>query len=164
MLAASNGHTTLVGSLLDSHATLHLKSRSDYTAVHHAVGNGKDSVVRLFLANEAIKESIRRHEVYKNLTPLYVAAQNGHETTVHLLLDYLGGIDSHNKARSQKTALQIASFFGRKNVIKLLLDANATVDLRWENAPTALWYAAVGGHEAVVGLLIDHGADINIKG
>ena len=50
------------------------------------------------------------------------------------------------------SALDAASYFGRTETVKLLLDCGSVCTLRW---------ACFGGHTDIVQLLIAHGAPIN---
>lgn len=50
-------------------------------------------------------------------------------------------VDAKNQGR---TALQIASYQGHLDVVKILLQAHASVNLRDEEGDTALHYAAFG--------------------
>lgn len=50
-------------------------------------------------------------------------------------------VDIKNQGR---TALQVAAHLGRVEVVKILLQANANIDLRDEEGDAALHYAAFG--------------------
>jgi ankyrin repeat protein len=55
---------------------------------------------------------------------------------------------------------------GHRNtdIVKLLLDAGADVNLQGGNYGTALQAASAGGHSRSVRLLLDAGADVNLMG
>jgi ankyrin repeat protein len=64
------------------------------------------------------------------------------------------------------TILMIASYYGQKEVVKLLLENGVDVNARqyaedYANGRTALMLAARNGHKEVVELLIEKGADVN---
>ncbi len=64
------------------------------------------------------------------------------------------------------TALHLAANKGHKDIVKLLLDANAKVDIQCDENVTPLLAAAQEGQEnhiEIVKLLIDHKADVNLK-
>ena len=91
------------------------------------------------------------------MTALHLAAQNGHESVVGLLLDRRASINATDKDR--QTPLHLAALNGNESVVGLLLDRGASL-----NAPdrqTPLHLAARRGHESVVGLLLDRGASVN---
>ncbi|KAK1775287.1 ankyrin repeat-containing domain protein [Copromyces sp. CBS 386.78] len=89
-------------------------------------------------------------------TLLCLAAGNGHETVVKLLLD-TAKVDLHSEE------LQTARWFAAQNdykaVVKMLLDTGK-VDVDWKHEDgltAALYRAASHGHEVVVQLLVDTG-------
>ncbi|KFY46786.1 hypothetical protein V494_00328, partial [Pseudogymnoascus sp. VKM F-4513 (FW-928)] len=87
-------------------------------------------------------------------TALSLAAENGHEAVVKLLLG-IDQVNANSKDRYNQTALSLAAKNGHKAVVKLLLkmdqvDANSKDNYN----RTALSLAAENGHEAVVKLLL----------
>ncbi|KAK3946515.1 heterokaryon incompatibility protein-domain-containing protein [Pseudoneurospora amorphoporcata] len=88
-------------------------------------------------------------------TLLCLAAGNGHETVVKLLLD-TGKVNLHRE--ELRTALWLAEQKGYKAIVNILLDTGK-VDADPEDGAgrTALYWAAENGHEAVVKLLLDTG-------
>ena len=61
------------------------------------------------------------------------------------------------------TALMMASTNGRTEVVKLLLDKGAEVNLKNNYGITALFMASANGHTEIVKLLLDKGAEVNVK-
>ncbi len=61
--------------------------------------------------------------------------------------------------RHDSTALMKVSQTGRLDLVRLLLDAGAAVDVRQRDGATALMAAAQSGHTAVVALLLNAGAE-----
>ncbi|KAL6406243.1 hypothetical protein AUP68_10413 [Ilyonectria robusta] len=104
-------------------------------------------------------------------TPLWYAAQNGHEAVVKLLVaagaDVNAGADTSAKVGGGdgRTALQAAAGGGHLEVVKKLLaagaDVNAAAAAGVYGGRTALQAAAGGGHLEVVEKLLAAGADVN---
>ncbi|KAF2180789.1 hypothetical protein K469DRAFT_591668, partial [Zopfia rhizophila CBS 207.26] len=118
---------------------------------------------------------------------LYIAAENGHEAVVKLLLDkgadpnaqggrYSNalqaassggheavGADPNAQGGQYSNALYAASSRGHEAVVKLLLDKGADVNAQGRQYSNALQAASSGGHEAVVKLLLDKSADPNAQ-
>ncbi|KAH8652944.1 hypothetical protein BGZ61DRAFT_575021 [Ilyonectria robusta] len=89
-------------------------------------------------------------------TPLWWAAENGHEAVVRLLLD--GGAHTEAADKGGRTPLSLAAARGHAAVVRLLLDGGAHTEAADQWGQTPLSYAAARGHEAVVRLLLDGGA------
>ncbi|RYP53073.1 hypothetical protein DL768_001850 [Monosporascus sp. mg162] len=62
------------------------------------------------------------------------------------------------------TALQAASYNGRKDIVQLLLEKGADVKIQGGNYGTALQAASYNGHKDIVQLLLEKGANVNIQG
>ena len=60
-----------------------------------------------------------------------------------------------------QTPLHLASSHGHEEVVKILINNDAQVDLKDLRGFTALYIASYNGHAAVVHLLITHGADVD---
>lgn len=60
------------------------------------------------------------------------------------------------------TPLHLATYFGHREVMELLLHRNAEIDAVNDNGDTPLHKAAFIGREDIVMLLLQHNADVNI--
>ena len=92
-------------------------------------------------------------------TPLIIAAYNGHEAIVRLLLE--AGADKEAKDNDGFTPLINAAYNGHEAVVRLLLEAGADKEAK-DNDGDPLIIAAMSGHEAIVRLL-EAGADKDAK-
>lgn len=90
------------------------------------------------------------------------AAKNGDLLAVRLFLDagmdvnIIPGDDMH-------PALIMAAGSGHTEIVKLLMERGADVNLRGDEGMTALFAATAAGHTEIVKLFIDKGADVNAK-
>ncbi|CAK7210845.1 hypothetical protein SBRCBS47491_000916 [Sporothrix bragantina] len=88
---------------------------------------------------------------------------------VYLVFDYLDtgfkktpeGVEA--AIQTMPKSLLVASCFGLNNVVELLLDKGADVEVKDNCGMSPLSFAAEGGHEAVTRLLLEKGADVEAK-
>ena len=103
------------------------------------------------------------------VTPLIIAARNGHLNSVKILLRYKADIEDRgtlkigDEVAEGCTPLWAAAAFGRLDVVKLLIEQNADVDGRTSTGSTPLRTAAINGHLDVVRCLVESGADVNAR-
>lgn len=97
-------------------------------------------------------------------TPLWWAAENGHENAVRLLLEKGASAEAKVEA-SGMTALHLAAGNGHEDIVRLLLLGGADLNAKLANPRphTPLHLAAENGREAVVRLLLEQGADLNAE-
>jgi ankyrin repeat protein len=162
MLAALNGHASIVSLLLNNRAMVGLTDQAYCTAVHHAAGSGRDSIIRLLLSKNTIGDSVQQLSAYQTQLLLHLATRGCHETTVELLLDSLGGV----KGLSERSAPLHATRAGYVHTyaVQILRDANAETDLEARRDTSPLYNAVLRGNAAMVKLLLDHGAPVDVGG
>ena len=103
------------------------------------------------------------------VTPLIIAAHNGHLNSVKILLGYgadieaRGTLEVENEVIEGCTPLWAAAASGRLDVVKLLIEENAEVDGRTSTGSTPLRAAAYDGYLDIVRCLVESGADVNAR-
>ena len=103
------------------------------------------------------------------VTPLIIAAHNGHLNSVKILLEYGADIEARgtlkigDEVAEGCTPLWAAAVTGHLDVVRLLIERNADVDGRTSKGSTPLRAAAVKGQLDVVRCLVESGADVNIR-
>ncbi|KAK3736343.1 hypothetical protein QZH41_020795, partial [Actinostola sp. cb2023] len=103
----------------------------------------------------------------KKETPLHWIARSGNYDVLKAMLTSTkvplhiiqSGINS--KTEIGASPLMIASHHGNLDVVKVLLDHTARVDVFDETGSTALHHAATYGHEEVASILLDHKSFVN---
>jgi ankyrin repeat protein len=102
MMAAFKGNMPAVQALLAKGARI---DRPGWTALHYAAAGGADDIARLLIKRGANIDPTSPLESGK-YTPLMMAAREGKESTVRVLLD--AGADPRRKDSEGLTAVQIA--------------------------------------------------------
>jgi type II secretory pathway predicted ATPase ExeA len=105
---------------------------------------------------------LKQSDIEFGVDALMTAAVSADNKTIELLL--AGGIPPDLEEQVQGlTALAIAASNGQSNTVQLLLQAEASINLRVFKGRTALMAAAGNGHTDTVLILLDNGAEVNIN-
>ena len=155
MLAASQGHETVVAQLITSGARVDQESNDGWTALMLAASQGHETVVGQMIAAGAMVD----HMNDSGWTPLVVAANNGHSEVVLRLFGAGGNINHENN--EGETALFKASQEGHELVVSSLLSSGCDVNHENNEGETALFKASQNGHALVVSSLLSSGCDVN---
>ena len=103
------------------------------------------------------------------VTPLIIAARNGHLNSVKILLSYKADIEDRGTLKIGDDVIQgctplwAATDSGHLDVVKLLIERNADVDGRTSTGSTPLRVAAHEGCLDIVRCLVESGADVNAR-
>ncbi|KAL8825434.1 MAG: hypothetical protein Q9170_007792 [Blastenia crenularia] len=151
--AARNGHNTIVRLLLMSGANVLIRDTEGWSALDWAVIGGKSNMVKDLLEHGVDAESDGRNKA------LYLAAENGHEDTVQMLLD--NGADVNASDWIGSTALDWAVPGGHERTVRVLLQNGCNLKSRDAYENTALHWAV--HHELIARLLIENGVDVNAQ-
>jgi ankyrin repeat protein len=157
-LATVNRHEKIVRMLLESHTVdtgnviNQQTSISHFTPLHLASQDGDTEIVRLLLerkANANIPD-------FSNSTALSIAAEEGHEYIVELLLSCQHfPVDINIRDNHGDTALHRAAYAGNDNIVIKLLKAGADKSLLNKDNMTAEKCARSQGHGSVIKILLD---------
>ncbi|XP_032688832.1 protein TANC2 isoform X2 [Odontomachus brunneus] len=168
--AASQGHEAVVEYLLDMAEVI--IDRPDTligeTALTLAAANGSTATVSALLARGANPIAVNA----KGLSPLMLAAREGHWGTAERLLQRVLSVSTdavsdealsllEQRDLAGRTALMFAASEGHTNLIDLLLDKESILETRDKDGLTALCWACVRGRVAAVQVLLDRGADVS---
>uniref|UniRef100_A0A3Q3QFM3 E3 ubiquitin-protein ligase MIB2 n=1 Tax=Monopterus albus TaxID=43700 RepID=A0A3Q3QFM3_MONAL len=95
-----------------------------------------------------------------NPNRLVIEAAHGSANKVRELVQkYPDKVDIKNQG---KTALQVAAHQGHMEVVKALLQANSSIEVKDEDGDTALHYTAFGNQAEIARLLLSKGANVNL--
>jgi ankyrin repeat protein len=113
------------------------------SALHAAVKRGDLAAMRSLLERNPALVNARSETDPRGTFPLHVAAESGQAGAARLLLEY-GADVSARELENDAIALGWAAFFGRPDVVRVLLDAESEPSQRNKHGLTPLG-CAVGG-------------------
>ncbi|XP_069806110.1 GA-binding protein subunit beta-2 [Dendropsophus ebraccatus] len=117
---------------------------------------GEDDEVRQLMTNGAPFTTD-----WLGTSPLHLAAQYGHFSTVKVLLQ--AGISRDARTKVDRTPLHMAASEGHALIVDLLIKNGANINAKDMLEMTALHWATEHNHQEVADLLIKNGADVNIQ-
>jgi ankyrin repeat protein len=173
--SSANGTEAVVSLLLEKGAEPDAAETRGVTPLISAATAGNTAAAKLLLEHGANANAYAPGEGQKTATPLMGAAFNGDAELTRLLLarkadvnavspDNDGTVKNGPVVFGTLTALHLAVADASPTVVKLLLDAGATVNRRDARGMTPLMWA-VGSDRPepqIVRMLLEHGADASI--
>jgi len=117
----------VVELLIAKGANFEHRNVSDYTPLSLAASGGYVGIIKLLLSHGA--EINSRTGSKLGISPLMLASMNGHTAAVKLLLDMGSDINAQIET-NRNTALTLACFQGRHEVVNLLVERKANIEHR----------------------------------
>jgi len=158
-IAARHGDTEIVAMLIGHGISPDKGISTGKTPLIYAIEEGHYETTR-YLLEQGAHPRIRYSHATNTGSPLAVAAANGDQEILTLLLDYLG--DEPSIHFHLLEAVRAASNNGHIATIRFLLDLSS-VPLSVSQIHTWLESAATAGQAASVRFWLDHGADPNVR-
>lgn len=130
------------------------KPKKNRKGIHQAIENNDLVLVKNLIANGV---DVEKRDYYED-TPLEFATELGYTEIVTILLEAGACTDLVCGIK----LLQIGCWFGHIDIVKLLIQAGADVNLRLEEESTLLMNAAGEGNFELVQVLVEAGAEIDV--
>jgi len=157
--AVEFGTPDIIGYILkrnkENEKLLHVTNPRNFTPLILAADAGKDINIK-YLVEEWNVDVNKGTDV----TPLLMAVQHRHISTVQLLISYGGNVNAQH-SEQKCTALHLAASNEFHEIISLLIDANAVIDCEDPRGYTPLGMAGTEGYVKVVKMLLEAGANPN---
>ena len=150
-------HLDITEYLLSKGANVNIRSRKGVTPLMRAAHNGNLQIAKVLLDHGA---KVNLSDIY-GFTALSYSVGKGHLNMAKYLL-YKGANAKLVPKKRQMTPLMQAAYNGNLQIIKVLLNNGAKVNLT-DNGITALNFAIVNGHFNIVKYLLSKGANVNLK-
>ncbi|KAJ6260675.1 hypothetical protein Dda_4902 [Drechslerella dactyloides] len=140
-----------------------------WTGFHLAAYFGLTYIIH-FLLKKGLSSEKDLADSYRQ-TPLFLAAANGHEHVIRVLIGNDGGyrrkVDARGVAiepedKNGLTPTSVAAAKGYPAIVELLLAEGVDPNIKNGQGFTPLWLAAVNGHKAVVELLMKSAANLEL--
>nr|BBH84654.1 transient receptor potential ankyrin 1a [Xenopus muelleri] len=158
--ACRHGVPNSVNNLLGLNMSLYSKSKNKRSPLHFAACYGRFNTCQRLLRFMSDARLLNDGDE-KGLTPLHLAAENGHEKIVFLLLKKGALLLSDHHGW---TALHYAALNGYTRTIRTLLETSiGLIDKTDKENNTAIHLAGREGHAKAVSLLLENGASIMLN-
>ena len=144
--------TTGYGPALDQTVPL----AQNTTALYLACQENRVDMVKLLLEHSVEALEIQRDD---GVSPLYVAAHEGHTDCVALLLSAKANVNLCNGSGTSPLYIAVQKNFN--DVARLLLDAGAHVNSKSKTGSTPVMVAAFHCNTNLVSVLLSHGASVD---
>jgi ankyrin repeat protein len=151
MVAAFKGNLEIVKVLMDKGADVNLKDKAGGTALSRAISFNHMDIAQ-FLLEKGAKDD---NSLFLAITFNYTSIMRG------ILKNGINVNNSNN--RNGQMPLMFATSIGRADMVEILINNGAEVNITDNEGMTALMYAVKNGHLAIAKSLLDQGANVNIK-
>ncbi|RXG69859.1 Ankyrin-3 [Armadillidium vulgare] len=152
--AVDNGDEEIVKVLLKNGANANLPQITyNYTPLHCAAENRKTNIATLLLENGAHVNALTSN----GLSPVHLAAANGHVQVIELLLKYKSTISS------KISPLQLGVKNNHVEVVKFLIKNGSLINCKDSDGLSPLHISVQNCNVELINLMIENGANVNAK-
>jgi ankyrin repeat protein len=148
----------LLLGLVETGVAVSIRMGRIYEPIHVAAyGGDVPSVRAALMQGTAVDLRVPDDAVPAGVTPLWLAAANGHGEVIRILANR--GADVHHRNLALGAPIDIAARRGHGDVVKMLIDRDASPDAADAVGVTPIMRAAEAGEATAASVLLAHGAD-----
>lgn len=151
--ACAGGNITILQRSIEIGLSFDVTDKRDRTPCHYAASYNRADAIKWLWAYGANLNMVQRH----GWNCIHCAAWSGSLDVIRVVISL--GISPSQATIYSETPLQLASFMGHKEIVKLLLDSGAELGVK-----DPVYWAAKGGHADIVMMFAEYGADLNAIG
>ena len=145
-----------MGNINDTEANIERKPKE--AQLLFAAENGHVDKLSALLAEKDVKVDCPNSSA---VTALFLAAKEGHEECLRLLLEAGARVDGIGLGNTALSPLWVATYAGHKNCVERLVNAGANLNTKFPETP--LFIAAREGRADCLKILIEAGSNVNVK-
>ncbi|XP_065062546.1 serine/threonine-protein phosphatase 6 regulatory ankyrin repeat subunit A-like isoform X2 [Rhopilema esculentum] len=153
---SEKGHELDIAKLLvdNSADTTILNVKAMESSLHYCARHGNLEVLKLFLKTMHPEEAAKavNFQNKDGWSPSLVAAREGNEEIMKVLIDYHARLDIFDEAG--KTALHVSAEAGHLNLVELLMQKKAYANAKSKTGLTAVHLAGASGYTEIVETLV----------
>lgn len=157
-IAAIKGDEFIINLLLKEGANVNAKNNVGHTPLYLAAQKGKEGTVKLLIKSGADVNEVG----FDEKSAIHVASEKGFEGIAGLLLDAGAEVDCKESTMGN-TPLHVVALYRRKNIIKMLIEAEADVNIVNDEGITAWLYVVQQTTSDLEKMLIDAGTNMNYE-
>ena len=160
--AVLNGHGEIVELLLKAEADVNLANRYGWTALRRAVNGGHAKIAEILLQKGALFTAEIDAKDGNGNTLLHQAVESRNVEMVKVLINNLNASTTIENDAG-RTPLQLAVIKGYNEIVKILVDKCANINVIGKGNNTLLHLAVQEGHAEIAQTLIEKEADTTIE-